>query len=226
MSYIKLDRKMLEWEWIGEPNTLALWIHILLSVNYKPSNWKGMRIGEGEMVTSVSTLSFKTGLTTQQTRTALSKLEATNEITRKTTNNYTLIKVTKWNDYQTDNKQITSDSTSQLTTLKEYKNTRNKEINNYSQKFGEAMGFYREHRKKLKRPLTEHAEALVVKKLKEMADDEDTQIAILNQSIAEGWQGIFPLKNQPDKLPTYSTSGNKSMSQSEEEELLALMKGN
>ena len=65
-------------------------------------------------------------------RTALKKLESTNEISCKTTNKYTLIHVNKWSQYQTNNEQSTSEptsgATSRVTTLKEckeYKNVKN-----------------------------------------------------------------------------------------------------
>ena len=198
---------MLDWEWISEPNTLALWIYILLSVNYKPNSYKGIKINEGEMITSVSTLSFKTGLTTQQTRTALSKLESTNEITRKTTNNYTIIRVNKWSQYQTDNKQITSESTSQLTTLKEYKEVKegkkdiSKELD-CSPEFSEALDAFEEMRKKIKKPLTNRAKQMVLTKLCKLAMDEKTQIEILNQSTMNGWQDVYPLKDTPRSVQT------------------------
>lgn len=55
------------------------------------------------------------------------------------------------------------------------------------------------HRKALKRPLTENALNLILKKLDKMANDNDTKIAILEQSIENGWIGIFELKGNKNK---------------------------
>lgn len=52
-----------------------------------------------------------------------------------------------------------------------------------------------EFRKEMKKPMTEHAVDLMVKKLGSMSDSIDIQIAILEQSIMNGWTGVFPLKN-------------------------------
>lgn len=54
---------------------------------------------------------------------------------------------------------------------------------------------FMEHRKKLKKPMTEKAVSLLVKKLEKLGNTTDERIAIINQSIERGWQGIFPLES-------------------------------
>jgi len=50
-------------------------------------------------------------------------------------------------------------------------------------------------RKAMKKPLTDKARELTKAKLEELAPgDEAMQVAILNQSIQRGWQGVFALK--------------------------------
>jgi len=51
-------------------------------------------------------------------------------------------------------------------------------------------------RKKIKKPLTDYAMTLLVDKLSDMAQDDETKILILNQSILNGWMGVFPLKKE------------------------------
>ena len=53
-----------------------------------------------------------------------------------------------------------------------------------------------EYRNKIKKPMTEHAVKLMLDKLNKMSTDVNEQIDILNQSIVNGWQGIFPLKQE------------------------------
>ena len=57
----------------------------------------------------------------------------------------------------------------------------------------EALTAFAEHRKKLHKPMTDYAKKLLLKKLSGMAKTEEEQVAILNQSIENGWQGVFPL---------------------------------
>ena len=54
-------------------------------------------------------------------------------------------------------------------------------------------------RKKIKKPMTEKAIELMIQKLNQLSPDIVTQIEIVNQSILNGWQGIFPLKEENTK---------------------------
>ena len=51
-------------------------------------------------------------------------------------------------------------------------------------------------RKKIKKPMTDHAVKLMLSKLNKLASSTAEQVEILNQSILNGWQGIFPLKDK------------------------------
>lgn len=65
---------------------------------------------------------------------------------------------------------------------------------------------FAEFRKQIKKPMTKRAMELAVKKLQDMTDDVDEQIAIIDQSIMNGWQGLFPLKNDRKKGGTSTGS--------------------
>lgn len=60
----------------------------------------------------------------------------------------------------------------------------------------EALNEYVKFRKQMKKPMTKRAIQLAVKKLQNMSDSVDEQIAIIEQSIMNGWQGLFPLKEE------------------------------
>lgn len=62
---------------------------------------------------------------------------------------------------------------------------------------------YLEMRRQIKKPMTERAIELAMKKLAELSAlpfsggmDNDLAIRILNQSVMNSWQGLFPLKEQ------------------------------
>lgn len=62
-----------------------------------------------------------------------------------------------------------------------------------------ALNDFAEMRKKIRKPLTDRALALTLSELEKLAPgDDDKKIAILNQSIQRGWQGVFPLKAEPE----------------------------
>lgn len=60
---------------------------------------------------------------------------------------------------------------------------------------GDVMKAFREHRLKLKAPLTQRAEELLIKKLEAIhAEHGHDPTAVLEQSIERGWKGVFELK--------------------------------
>ena len=131
-TYIKLFRKITEWEWYTDVPTCKLFIHILLRASATGKRYRGQDIPMGAFTTSTEILASETGLSPQNVRTALKKLKSTGEITCTVTNKYTQIMVIKWGDYQSyvdvtnkqTNKQVTNNQQStnnQLTTIKECK---------------------------------------------------------------------------------------------------------
>lgn len=99
-GWIKLHRKLVEWEWYQDIPCKTLFIHLLLIANHKPSRWKGISVGVGQVITGRYALSEETGLSEQEIRTALNKLKSTSEITIKPTNKFSLITICKYEDYQ------------------------------------------------------------------------------------------------------------------------------
>ena len=127
-GWIKLYRKFTNWEWFKDINTCHLFIYCLLKANIKDTTWRGQAIKRGQFITSLNSLSHETGLTIQQVRTALKKLEITNEVTNLSTPQNTVITIKKYNQYQIS----TNDLTRKLTTDKEDKKKRiNKSNNSY-----------------------------------------------------------------------------------------------
>ena len=63
-----------------------------------------------------------------------------------------------------------------------------------SDSFSIAWNNFVEHRREIKKPITARASTMLLKKLSEMSKDESEAIKILEQSIMNGWQGIFPPK--------------------------------
>lgn len=56
-GWIKLHRKLLEWEWYDDSNAFRLFIHCLLKSNHEERQWRGIVINRGEFVTSQESLS-------------------------------------------------------------------------------------------------------------------------------------------------------------------------
>lgn len=94
---------------------------------------------------------------------------------------------------RSDNAHLYNLSKSTLNKNKHKEKHINKHSANCSPELAEALNAFAEHRKKLKKPMTDYAKELLIKKLQKLAKTEQEQIAILNQSIENGWQGVFPL---------------------------------
>lgn len=139
-GFIKLHRKILDWEWFKDPNTLTLFVYFMAKANHKAKRWQGQLIERGQLVTSFSTMSEETGLSVRKVRTALEHLESTGEVTRKTANKRQTITVENYNTYQGCASKSDKQSDNQTTTNKNDKNIKNKEyiysqsvyMNNYT----------------------------------------------------------------------------------------------
>lgn len=130
-NFVKIDRKMLSWEWYTDPNTCHLFLHCILRANWKPGEWKGIHYERGQFITSLDSLSKQTGLTVRKVRTALNHLESTGEVTRKTTSKFSIITVNKYDLYQSNDKHSDKQPTSKrqtrdkkVTTVQEEKNNK------------------------------------------------------------------------------------------------------
>lgn len=96
---------MTEWEWYDDHTTFKVFLHLLLVANHKSKKWRGHVVNPGEKITSYGKLAEQTSLTVRQVRTALKKLKLTGEVTTKTNNKFTLVKINNWENYQHSDKQ-------------------------------------------------------------------------------------------------------------------------
>ncbi len=218
-GFVKIHRSLLSWEWYGDINTCRLFIHLILTVNYEERKWRGKTIKRGQRITSLNKLALETGLSLQQIRTAIKHLTSTGEITYESSTQNSLITINNYEKFQSATNEITSNQHStnkrptndQQTTnnngrkiKKDKESKKEKEINNK-----ESLSFddvpleilddvksFVEHRKAIKAPMTQIALDRMIKQLKELTADPEEQKAILNQSIINGWKGIFSLKDK------------------------------
>lgn len=116
-------------------NTCRLFIHMILKANWKDGSFRGTTVPRGSFVSSISKLAEETNLTNDEVRTAISHLVRTGEITKQSTNKFTLFTVSKYELYQdnpnqtANQDQINPQSISNLfPTIEEGKKERNKEI--------------------------------------------------------------------------------------------------
>lgn len=229
-GWIKIHRRLLDWEWYDDNNVVRVFLHLLLTANYEPKKWHGQTIERGTLITGRIALAQETNLSEQQVRTALKKLESTGEITTKSTNQFTIITICNYERYQTtetaeqptnqpaNNQQITNEQPTdnqRITTTKEIKKDKKErtEENIFAQAVDELQPEIKESimacaneiecwidykknefRAKYKTAISFKA---FLNKLYNLGNgNPEIMKAIIEQSIANHYQGIFELKNK------------------------------
>lgn len=117
-GYIRVYRKMLDWEWFSDVNTFYVFMYCLLKANWKTKNWRGIEIKRGSFITSRNKLARELRLSEREVRTALEHLETTNEVTKSGNARYTVITVVKYDDYQTSDQLNDQETTNKSTSKK------------------------------------------------------------------------------------------------------------
>lgn len=103
---------------------------------------------------------------------------------------------------KTDTDTETDTESNKVTQVKEKQSKKKAAASAYvsDPRVNDAICQFIEHRKKIRKPMTDYAVERLVKRLQGMVDDPDTQISILNKAIDKGWQDIYPpddVKNKP-----------------------------
>ncbi len=99
-GWIKIYRSLLYWEWADVPEMIALWVRLIIRATHEDTQWHGVTISRGQLVTTTAKLAAESGLSPQQVRTCLDRLKASNQINTQTTNKYTIITIGKYEAYQ------------------------------------------------------------------------------------------------------------------------------
>jgi hypothetical protein len=216
MGFTKLDSGIIQSSIMAEDgNTFKVWIAMLATCE-----------SDGISKTSEVFLSSVCRLTMTQVVEAIKKLEAPDVFSRSTNDEgkriervdggFRIINYHKYRDYTySDNpesvrkriyREKNRDNLGHVPKMAGHSASAS---SSYSEKkeeecekkpFDIAINNFVEFRKKIKRPLTDHARSLLIKKLDQLAPrNQEKQIKILDQSILRGWQGVFPLQDEDTK---------------------------
>ncbi len=130
-GFITLHRKITEWEWYDDVKTTRLFIHLLVTANWKDTKWHGVKILRGQRIISRDGLAKETHLSPQTVRTCLERLKSTNEITSKSTNTYTIVTLVNYNKYQDQStNEITSQPTNEQPAINQQSTSNQPQLNN------------------------------------------------------------------------------------------------
>jgi Fe-S cluster biosynthesis and repair protein YggX len=116
-GWIRLHRKLLDWQWHDEPNMVALWIHILLRACYGSNKYHGITTERGQIATSINAISAATGIGRKTVMWGLRKLEEEGSITmRGIVGHCTIITVNNYDQYQINENEKEGDNFSDCDT--------------------------------------------------------------------------------------------------------------
>lgn len=99
-GYMKLFRKISEWEWYDDPVTFKVFLHFLITARWQDGSWHGIEIKRGEVLESLPSIAQKNGLTVQNVRTAIQHLLNTNSITIRKAGKCHAYRVSEYEKYQ------------------------------------------------------------------------------------------------------------------------------
>lgn len=222
-GWVKSYRKILDNPIVcKDADYFAVWNYLLLSATHKeiPALFKGEKITlkPGQLITGRLAISKQFKISESKTKRILIDFESDQQIDRQRSNKNSLITILNWekyqdsdqqNDQQMTNKRPASDQ--QVTTNK---NERSKEVKKYIKYYDDenvnnAFKDYVEFRKKIKPAMTDRAIELAIKKLNDLGKTNEERIAILNQSILNGWKGLFELKQEIKQQPKSNNKFNQ-----------------
>ena len=252
MSFIKIDRDILNSYCFANANHLKIWLWLLVKANYKVAYvsfkiGKGcttIKIDRGQLVFGRFKAEEELGLDGSLIYRALLRFEELNQIKIESNNQYSIITICKYDDYQgndnddeqlINNQRPTNDQpTSEIRTTDEqqvntskeeleYKEERIKEykgeiknlfLNNDVIEYWKEWIEYKSKEFKFKYK-TIQSEQAAFNQLVDLSDkNSELAIKILKQSMANGWKGLFELKISQNKTLS-SQNGNTYQNQVE-----------
>ena len=184
-GWIKLHRKLTEWEWYSDVNTSRVFMHLLLVANHKDNQWRGISIKRGQRLTSISKLADETNLSIKNIRTSIKRLKATNEVASCSNAQHTVFTIVNYNLYQHEASEVATEGQAkgkQVATNKNVKNDNNENNNDAGRiNYTEIMDYYNQQmpHKQIKK-MTDKRKAIVKKLFDKTKIDTDTFKAFID----------------------------------------------
>jgi DNA replication protein DnaD len=211
-GYIKLHREISDhWLWDEKPFSKGqAWIDILLMANHDTKKFtlgnELIEVERGSCITSELKLMDRWGWSKTKVRDFLELLQKDKMLAKKSDKKKTTLTVCNycvWQDSETTEKP---QKNHRKTTERPHKNTNKneeecKEVKKYiysdfslNLDLIQAITDFVEMRKKLKKPMTDKAIEMMLKKLSRLGDTDEKKIAILQESVMKSWTDIYELK--------------------------------
>jgi hypothetical protein len=214
-GYIKIYRSLFDNPVVCKDNDhLAVWLYLLCDATHKdyPVMFGGERITlkPGELTTGRNRIALKLNIHSSKVQRILKCFEIEQQIEQRTDRQCRLISIVNWEEYQNDEQRNGQRVNNEWTTSEQRVNTKqtHKHKNTETHKniysdlpveIVESFEAFTDMRKKIKKPLTDKAIEMLLKKLNQLSGgDSKKSIQILDQSTMNSWASVYPL-NEPKK---------------------------
>ena len=207
-GWIKLHRSILDKGWIKKPEYVQLWVVLLLMASHENReyfwNGKTVKLKSGQLITGRKALSEKTGISQTTIERILLTFENEHQIGQQKTSTSRLISILNWGKHQKVGQHNGQQTDNGRTTDGQRADT-NKELDNYYKDKNETnsvwfdlMDEWINYRKVIKEPLKPISLPKALLKLQKMSGDKiELAKDIVDNSIANGYQGLFAPKTTP-----------------------------
>lgn len=234
-TWVKLYRKLLKSPIFDNEKALKVWIWCLLKATHVEREQvvgrQKVQLQKGEFIFGRKKASQELKMKEKTLYDYMKLLENLQMLVIKSNNKFSVVSIEKWEDYQTtkiksDNKRTTNEQ--QMNTNKNVKNVNNninKEIEEFTknEELINSINEFLEYRKTKKKEMTQLAIKKMLNQFKKWQYTDEECIESINNSIINGWTGIFELKER--KQQTSSEYKEIDTDNLTEEEYMRLVKG-
>lgn len=241
-GWIKLHRQICDNPlWLLEKFTPAqAWVDLVLNANHADGYFtvRGNRVDvkRGQIGWSEVTMSTRWKWSRTRVRNFLKTLEKEQQIEQQKTSITSIITILNYEKYQGEEQQEEQQSGQQKNSrktaeeqqkntnknVKKNKNDKNEKkkdiIGEFSPEFSKTLNDFKEMRQRIRKPMTDRAVELLLKNLNNLTTDESEMIEILEQSITNSWQGVFPLRQPKQQQKTKTDKAIELVKYFEEQE--------
>lgn len=105
MGYIKLNRNLPHWQWYSDNNTLLVLVRLTLQATWRDTQYQGVVLKRGQVVTTLQGIMDQNHITKQQARTILDRLKSTGKITVERTSKFSIITLLDYDCFFENNTQ-------------------------------------------------------------------------------------------------------------------------
>ena len=200
---------MVDKPWSKHPEYVALWVYCLLRGNFKECDVMTrtgslVHLKAGQFIASRDQISEHTGIEKSKVERILNVFKSEQQIEQQNCGKFRIISILNWRKYQVSEQENEQQVNNTRTTGEQQVNT-DKKVKKEKKKKEEravadllpickAWKAYIEMRKKIRKDASPKAMEMAASKLIAMQKMGQDPVAILNQSIFNSWQGLFPVK--------------------------------